>query len=106
MENDLLKSYAEFRVVTIGKYIDEASDELYQLEKELIVHFCTAFDLPYKFEIYEKETGWFSLSVSCPTEGFYANDVEAALKTFISLYDYSFMHFTIETKAYPENGEE
>ncbi len=106
MENDPLKTYAEFRVVTIGKYLEVVSDECYLLEKELIVHFCTAFDLPYKFDIYDKETGWFSLSVSCPTEGFYANDVEAALKTFMSLYNYGFMHFAMETQAYPENRGE
>nr|DAK85563.1 MAG TPA: hypothetical protein [Caudoviricetes sp.] len=66
--------------------------EGYQLDEKAAKAFCKTYYGIYKFLDFDEKSGWYRFSISILRDHFLSNNIADALKTFMLLHDFSFLH--------------
>ena len=88
--------------VTMGRYQDGGGIEGYQLDEKAAKAFCKTYYGIYKFLDYDEKSGWYRFSISILRDHFLSNNIAGALRTFMLLHDFSFLHCNKEDILDPD----
>lgn len=62
------------------------------MDEKAAKSFCKAYYGIYKFLDFDENSGWFRCSISILRDHFLSSNIADALKTFMLLHDFSFLH--------------